>query len=145
MDPACTTLYDENKRDMRSVKNGKFKSQLDKFLELIPDEPKMTNYVTAARSNSYLIIKLKESVMDVESTTRPAVFGNFNCYWFWLRTLLRTFKKNQLTMKNEPVTCIWMFVCAMNFWAARNGKKVKFWTFQAQPAWVRVISSIFCT
>ena len=34
-------------------------------------------------------------------------------------------------MKIELVTCIWMFVYAMNFWAARNGKKcsfVLFWT-----------------
>ena len=29
------------------------------------------------------------------------------------------------------------------FWAARNGKKVKFGTFQAQPTSVRVISYIF--
>ena len=29
------------------------------------------------------------------------------------------------------------------FWAARNVKKVKLWIFQAQPASVRVISSIF--
>ena len=34
--------------------------------------------------------------------------------------------------------CVWD-----DFWAPRNGKKVKFWTFQAQPASVRVISSIF--
>ena len=29
-------------------------------------------------------------------------------------------------MKIEPVTCIWMFVCVINFWAARNGK---IWSF----------------
>ena len=29
------------------------------------------------------------------------------------------------------------------FWAARNVKKVKLWIFQAQPASVRIISSIF--
>ena len=40
-------------------------------------------------------------------------------------------KKNQMAMKIEPVTCI----CVCNeFWAARNGKKVKFVIFQAQPA-----------
>ena len=27
-------------------------------------------------------------------------------------------------MKIEPVTWIWMFVSVMNFWAARNGKKL---------------------
>ena len=46
--------------------------------------------------------------------------------------LLRAFYQNQckillraykITRKIEPVTCIWMFVCAMKFWAARNGKK----------------------
>ena len=30
------------------------KFELDKFLELIPDEPKMPNYVTASGSNSIL-------------------------------------------------------------------------------------------
>ena len=33
-------------------------------------------------------------------------------------------------MKIEPVTCVWMFVCAMNFWAARNGKKLNFGLFR---------------
>ena len=32
-------------------------------------------------------------------------------------------------MKIEPVTCIRIFVCAMNFWAARNGKKLSFGLF----------------
>ena len=36
------------------VKTGKFKFELDKFLELIPDQPKMPNYVTASGSNSIL-------------------------------------------------------------------------------------------
>ena len=35
----------------RNVKTEKFKLEPDKFLELIPDEPKMPNYVTASRSN----------------------------------------------------------------------------------------------
>ena len=39
-------------RDIESVKTEKFKFALDKFLELIPDEPKMPNYVTASGSNS---------------------------------------------------------------------------------------------
>ena len=30
------------------------------------------------------------------------------------------------------------------FWAARNGEKAKFYTLQAHPALVRVISFIFC-
>ena len=36
-------------------------------------------------------------------------------------------------MKIEPVTYIWMFVYAMNFELPED-QKVKFWTFQAQPA-----------
>ena len=41
-------------RDIESVKTEKFKFELDKFLELNPDEPKMPNYVTASGSNSIL-------------------------------------------------------------------------------------------
>ena len=41
-------------RDIESVKTEKFKFELDKFLELIPDEPNMPNYVTASGSNSIL-------------------------------------------------------------------------------------------
>ena len=41
-------------RDIESVKTKKFKFELDKFPEFIPDGPKMLNYVTAARRNSIL-------------------------------------------------------------------------------------------
>ena len=41
-------------RDIESVKIEKFKFESDKFLELIPDDPKMPNYVTASGSNSIL-------------------------------------------------------------------------------------------
>ena len=41
-------------RDIESVKTEKFKFELEKFLELIPDQPKMPNYVTASGSNSIL-------------------------------------------------------------------------------------------
>ena len=41
-------------RDIESVKTEKFKFELDKFLKLIPDEPKMANYVTESGSNSIL-------------------------------------------------------------------------------------------
>ena len=41
-------------RDIEIVRTEKFKFELDKFLELIPDEPKMPNYVTASGSNSIL-------------------------------------------------------------------------------------------
>ena len=42
------------RRDIESVKKEKFKLISDKFLELIPDEPKMPNYVTVAGRNSIL-------------------------------------------------------------------------------------------
>ena len=41
-------------RDIESVKTEKFKYELDKFLKLILDEPKMPKYVTASGSNSIL-------------------------------------------------------------------------------------------
>ena len=41
-------------RDIKSVKTKKFKFELDKFLETIPDQPKMLNYVTASGSNNIL-------------------------------------------------------------------------------------------
>ena len=41
-------------RDIESVKTEKFKFELDKCLDSIPDEPKMPNYVTASGSNSIL-------------------------------------------------------------------------------------------
>ena len=41
-------------KDVVIVKTEKFKLEFDKFLELIPDEPKMAYYNTAARSNSIL-------------------------------------------------------------------------------------------
>ena len=41
-------------RDIESVKTQKIKFELDKFLEFIPDEPKMPNYVTSLASNSIL-------------------------------------------------------------------------------------------
>ena len=41
-------------RDIESVKTEKIKFELDKFLERIPDDPKMQNYVTASGSNSIL-------------------------------------------------------------------------------------------
>ena len=41
-------------RDIESVKTEKFKFELDKFLELISDQPKMPNYVTASGSNRIL-------------------------------------------------------------------------------------------
>ena len=41
-------------RDIESVKTEKFKFELYKFLELIPDEPKMPHYVTASGINCIL-------------------------------------------------------------------------------------------
>ena len=52
--PRLYNMLPKYLRDIESVKTEKFKSELDKFLELIPDEPKMPNYVTASGSNSIL-------------------------------------------------------------------------------------------
>ena len=41
-------------RDIESVKTEKLKFALDKFLELIPDQRKMPNYLTTSGSNSIL-------------------------------------------------------------------------------------------
>ena len=41
-------------RDIESVKTEKFKFELDKFLELIPEKSKRPNYITASESNSIL-------------------------------------------------------------------------------------------
>ena len=41
-------------RDIENVKTEKFKFELGKFLELIPDESKTNDYVTASGSNSIL-------------------------------------------------------------------------------------------
>ena len=41
-------------RDIESVTAEKIKFELDKFLDTIPDQPKMPNYVTASGSNSIL-------------------------------------------------------------------------------------------
>ena len=47
-------------------KTEKFKFELDKFLEFIHDEPKMPNYIAAARSNSILDQQshLKAQIME---------------------------------------------------------------------------------
>ena len=41
-------------RDIGSVKTENFIFELDKFLELIPEQPKMPNYFTASGCNSIL-------------------------------------------------------------------------------------------
>ena len=41
-------------RDIERVKTERFEFELDKFLDIIPDQPKMPNYVTASGSNSIL-------------------------------------------------------------------------------------------
>ena len=45
------------------------------------------------------------------------------------RTSLRAFQKNQITMKIEPLTCISMFVYAMNFEMPEMTKKLSFRPF----------------
>ena len=41
-------------RDIESVKTEKFKFELEKFLDTIPDQPIMSNHVTTSGSNSIL-------------------------------------------------------------------------------------------
>ena len=71
-------------RDIESVKTEKFKLELDKYLELIPYEPKMPNYVTASGSNSvldqlaHLILEFKEFTKVVESSTRQR--SSLSCF-----------------------------------------------------------------
>ena len=48
-------------RDIESVNTEKFKFELDKFLELIPEEPKMPDYVTASGSNSRQWLRLQHN------------------------------------------------------------------------------------
>ena len=68
--------------DTESVKTEKFRFELDKFLELIPDEPKMPNCVThqeaTASSTSSLIRGLKEFTKVVQSSTRP--WSSLSCF-----------------------------------------------------------------
>ena len=62
-------------KDIESIKTEKFKFKLNKFLELIPDEPKMSNNDTASGSNNILdqLIHLRAQGIYkvVESPTRP--------------------------------------------------------------------------
>ena len=65
---SCSQYY------TRSSQTDKFKFNLDKFQELIYDEPKMPNYDTLARSNS---------ILDQLSHRRaPGIFrrADFNCF-----------------------------------------------------------------
>ena len=70
-------------------------------------------------------------------------FWSFQLLLIVIEDIVTSIKKNQITMKIEPVTHIWMFVYAINFELPEMAKK-KLWTFRAQPATVRVISSVFC-
>ena len=70
--------------------------------------PKMS-LLLEAKSMPALIIK-----------PRFILVGRGHCY--------KLFKKTEFMMKIEPVTCIWMFVCAMNFLSCKKWQKIKFWT-----------------
>ena len=72
-------------KDIKSVKTEKFKFELDKFLKLSPDQPKIPNYVTASgdiidqlTSTSSLIWGLKEFTEVVESPNRPWI--SLSCF-----------------------------------------------------------------
>ena len=51
-EPSLYNSLPKNLRDMRTVKAEKFKSEIDTFLVLHPDETKMSNYITPGISNS---------------------------------------------------------------------------------------------
>ena len=52
--PRLYNSLPEYLRDIERVKTEKFEFELDKFLDTIPDQPQMPNYVTASGSNSIL-------------------------------------------------------------------------------------------
>ena len=52
--PRLYNSFSKYIKDIESVKTEKLKFQLDKLLELIPEVPKMPNYVTASGSNGIL-------------------------------------------------------------------------------------------
>ena len=58
-------------RNSTTVKTEKIKFVLDKFLELITDDPKLPNYVTTARASLtiYIIVGIKKFTKVVESVT----------------------------------------------------------------------------
>ena len=60
-----------NLREIESVKTEKFKFELGKYLDRIPDEPIIPNRVTAARSNSIVgqlsHLGLNEFIKVIES------------------------------------------------------------------------------
>ena len=66
-------------RDIESVKTEKFIIKLDKFLDLIPDEPKMPNSVSAPRSYSIQdLLGLKEFITACEFQIRPR--SSLSCF-----------------------------------------------------------------
>ena len=58
---------------MGSVKTEKLKIKLNKFLELISDDPKMLDDVTAGKKQQYSssVISTEDSTTVVQSQTRP--------------------------------------------------------------------------
>ena len=63
------------RRDIESIKSLKFKIELGKFIELIPDEPKWSTMSprqeATASLTSYLIGALKKSTISVETVESP--------------------------------------------------------------------------
>ena len=69
-------------RDIESVQTEKLKFELNKFLDTIPDQPKMPNYVTASGSNStydqLTHLRAQEFTKVVESPTWP--WSSLSCF-----------------------------------------------------------------
>ena len=56
------------------------------------------------------------------------IVRKFQLLLILIEDIVRRIKnKTVFTMKIEPMACNWIFVCAMNVWAARNGKKLSIW------------------
>ena len=97
-------------RDIESVKTKKkIKSQLDKFLEDIPDDPKMPNYVTGAGSNSFLDHLIRSRPFDKALSSD----GSRNIPRWWSprlghRALLAASKPLQVSSmgKKRVIICI---------------------------------------
>ena len=82
-EPRLSNSLPKYLRDIESVKTEKFKFELDKFLELIPDEPKMPNYVTTSWSNSILdqLTHLRgQGIYQSVGVPDSAIWSSHSCF-----------------------------------------------------------------
>ena len=70
-------------RQIESVKTEKFKFELEKFLDTIPDQPKMPNHVTASGSNSILdqLTHLRaQGIYHNSGVLDSAIWSSLSCF-----------------------------------------------------------------